>query len=112
MPFFVYSKSSIYDAPPCVPLGLPANSRAYSPVKFIDDGADVCTNGSLSIMLVSHWLSFLYDTLKPTTELLSGSSLMLTFVVSGFSLMCCSVPPIMKSLLNVYSQFMPSIVLR
>ena len=112
MPFLVYSKSSMYDAPPCVPLGLPANRRAYSPVKLMVDGVDVCTNGSLSIMFVSHWLSFLYDTLKPITELFSGSSLMLTLVVSGFSLMCCNVPPIMKSLLNVYSQFMPSIVLR
>ena len=54
IPFFVFSKSSIYEASSCTPLACPAISCANSPLKEICDGWVTCRNGSLSSMSVSH----------------------------------------------------------
>ena len=112
MPFFVFSKSSMYDALSCVPPACPAMSCANSVVSDICEGCVQCRNGILSSMLVSHWLSFFQLRLMPHSMLLSGSEPMATFDVSACSCRCCSVPLSWKFLEKSYSQFTPNIVLR
>ncbi|CDD05929.1 unknown [Prevotella sp. CAG:592] len=112
MVFFVFSKSSIYEALSCVPLACPAMSWANSPVKDICDGWVQWRNGILSSTLVSHWLSFFQLMLRPQRVLLSGSDPIDTFVVSACSDRCWKVPLSWKFLVKSYSQFSPSIVFR
>ena len=112
MPLFVFSKSSMYDASSCVPPACPAMSCANSPVNDICDGCVRWRKGSLSSMLVSHWLSFFQLRLRPQSMLLSGSEPMVTFDVSGCSWRRWNVPPMKKSLVKSYSKLMPNIVLR
>ena len=107
-----FSKSSIYEALSCVPLLCPAMSWANSPVKEIWEGWVRWRKGSLSRILVSHWLSFFQFTLRPQMVLFSGSLPMLTFEVRACSERCISVPLNRKFLLKSYSQFTPNIVLR
>ena len=97
MPFSVLSKSSIYDASLCTSLDVPASRRANSADRFIDDGSVQLMNGSLSIMLVSHWLCFFQLRLNPHRKFCKGSEPMSTFDVSGFSDSDSNVPPNMKS---------------
>ena len=112
MAFFVFSKSSRYDALSCVPLACPAMSCANSPVKEICDGCVQWRNGILSSRLVSHWLSFFQFTLSPHKVLLSGSEPIATFVVSDCSDRCWNVPLSWKFFEKSYSQLSPTIVLR
>ena len=112
MVFFEFSKSSIYDALSCVPRLCPAMSWANSPVNDMCDGCVRWSNGSLSSILVSHWLSRFQLTLMPQRVLLSGSAPIATLFVSDCSERCCMVPDSWKFLEMSYSQFIPNIVLR
>ena len=108
----VFSKSSRYEALSCVPWLWPAISCANSPVNEIFEGCVRCRNGSLSSILVSHWLSFFQFMFTPHSVLFSGSEPIFTLVVRACSDRCCNVPLIWKFLEKLYSQFMPNIVLR
>ena len=112
MPFSVLSKSSIYDALLCTSFDVPASNRANSAVRLMLDGAVHSNSGNLSRRLVSHWLSFFHDRLKPQRVLLSGSEPISTFEVRGFSCRVINVPPKLNSSENSYCQLRPSIVLR
>ena len=112
MPFSVLSKSSIYEASLCTSLEVPASSLANSAESVMDDGTVQLMNGSLSIMFVSHWLSFFQFRLNPHRKLFSGSEPISTFDVSGFSESESSVPPNLKSSEKSYAQLSPSTVLR
>ncbi len=112
MEFFVFSKSSIYEALSCTPPACPAINCANSPVKEICDGCVQCRKGSLLSISVSHWLSFFQLMFKPQRVLLSGSEPMLTFVVRACSDRCCIVPLSWKSFEKSYCQLSPSIVFR
>ena len=112
MAFFVFSKSSIYEALSCVPLACPAISCANSPVNVICDGCVQCSSGMALSIFVSHWLSCFQLTLSPHSVFFSGSAPIATFDVSVCSVRCCSVPPIWKFFEKSYSQLKPSIVLR
>ena len=110
MAFFVFSKSSRYEALSCVPCDCPAIRCANSADKEMLDGWVRCNNGNLSRMLVSHWLSFFQLRFTPQMVLLSGSAPIATFVVRACSERCLNVPLIWKFLLKSYSQFMPNMV--
>ena len=110
MVFFVFSKSSMYDALSCVPWLCPAMSCANSPENDMEEGCVRCSNGILSSMLVSHWLSFFQFMLSPQMVLLSGSEPMFTLLVSGCSERCWNVPESWKFFDMSYSQLRPNIV--
>ena len=112
MVFFVFSKSSKYDARSCVPLLCPAINCANSAERDMCEGCVRCRKGILSSIFVSHWLSFFQLILSPQMVLLSGSAPIFTFVVSACSDRCINVPPIIKFFEKSYSQFNPNIVLR
>ena len=76
------------------------------------EGAVQCNTGSLSRILVSHWLSFFQDILSPHIVLLSGSLPIATFVVNGFSPKCIKVPPKVNDFEKSYCQLNPTSVLR
>ena len=92
-PFSVLSKSSTYDASLCTSLDVPASSLANSAVRFMLEGAVQLMSGRRSSRLVSHWLCFFHDRLKPHIRLLSGSAPISTLEVSGFSVSDINVPP-------------------
>ena len=77
----------------------PATSWANSPLKVIRLGWLQETRGSLSTMLVSHWLSRFQLMCAPHRVFFRGSLPMFTLVVRGCSFRNISVPPMVRFLL-------------
>ena len=94
------SKSSRYEALPCTLWFCPAMSCANSPLNVSMLGCVHCMSGSLSKILVSHWLSFFQLRCTPQSVFFNGSLPMLTFVVRGCSFRYISVPPKVRFLLS------------
>ena len=102
----------MYEACPCTLSETSDWRAAISALKFMLEGLVAFTNGILSMILVMAWLSWFQFRFRPYMVLTSGSSPMVTLLVSGFSFRCMNVPPIWKLGLKSYIQLSPAMVLR